>query len=191
MESHPLGRCPPLPEWVPEQTSSLDPATKPTAKTLNQSGFTMIEMILVLIVMAIVGTFVASRASMSSNDLITEVEILKSHLRYTQIRAMNDTVSWGIHIPNIHSYILYKNNTTAANYILPGEKSGVPPTPQTHTTPNKVIITSGVGLTFNFNSSGIPVDTAGNPISANQTITITQGTELRNITITKNTGYIP
>jgi prepilin-type N-terminal cleavage/methylation domain-containing protein len=52
---------------------------KRTFKTyINQDGFTMIEMVLVLIVMAILGTFIISRATTSDNELLAQTEILKS-----------------------------------------------------------------------------------------------------------------
>ena len=89
---------------------------------IHQRGFTMIEMVIVLIVMAIIATFILVRATPGSIDLIAQTEILKSHLRYDQIRAMNDTVSWGIHIPAVgSSYVLYKSNAQAqATSLLPG-----------------------------------------------------------------------
>lgn len=143
---------------------------------INQQGFTMIEVVMVLIVLAIVSTVIAYRPTTVSNDLIVQTEILKSHLRYAQIRAMNDTVPWGIRIPNANSYILYKNNATASD-ILPGE------TAQTHTLPTVVTITSGVS-TYNF-------DDWGSPGASTLTITLSQGATTSSITITKNTGYIP
>ena len=136
----------------------------------------MIEMVIVLIVMAIVATFILVRATPGSNDLIAQAEILKSHLRYAQIRAMNDTVPWGIRIPDAGSYILYKNNAQATS-LLPGE------TAQTHTLPTGITVT-GVGLTYNF-------DDWGSPGTSTLTLTLSQGTTTSNITITKNTGYIP
>ena len=146
----------------------------------------MIEMVIVLIVMAIMGTFIMSRAT-TGNDLIAQTEILKSHLRYAQIKAMNDTVPWGIRVPNANSYILCKNNGIA-NDILPGE------TAQTHTLPATVTVTvtSGVGTTFNFNEWGTPVDAVGTAIVSLPTITLSQsqGTTTNSITIIKNTGYI-
>jgi MSHA pilin protein MshC len=150
---------------------------------INQRGFTMIEMVVVLIVMAIMGTFIMSRATTTGNDLIAQTEILKSHLRYAQIKAMNDTLPWGLRVPNANSYILHKNNATA-NDILPGE------TAQTHTLPATVTVTSGVGTIFNFNEWGTPVDAGGTAIVSPQTITLSQGTTTSSITITKNTGYI-
>jgi prepilin-type N-terminal cleavage/methylation domain-containing protein len=155
---------------------------------INDRGFTMIEMVMVLIVMAIVGTFIMSRATTIDNELINQAEILKSHLRYAQIKAMNETtVPWGIRIPNAGSYILYRNNAVATD-MLPGEKPGAP---QTHTLPTTVTITGGVGTTYNFNEWGTPVDAGGAAIASAQTITLTQGTQTSTITITRNTGYIP
>ena len=156
----------------------------------NDSGFTMIEMVLVLIVMAILGTFIISRATTSDNELIAQTEILKSHLRHAQIKAMNDTVPWGIRIPNAGSYILYRNNAVASD-MLPGESPGVSPAPQTHTLPTTVTITGGASATYNFNAWGTPVDAGGTAIATAQTITLSQGAATSAITITKNTGYIP
>jgi prepilin-type N-terminal cleavage/methylation domain-containing protein len=159
---------------------------KRTCKTCShQRGFTMIEMVIVLIVMAIVATFILVRATPGSNDLIAQAEILKSHLRYAQIRAMNDTVPWGIRIPNSGSYILYKSNDPATSTLLPGENG------QAHTLPTNVTITAGTDVTYYFNSWGAPVDAVGTAWTAAKTITVKQGSELTDITITKNTGYIP
>ena len=151
---------------------------------INQHGFTMIEVVMVLIVLAIVSTVIAYRPTTGSNDLITQTETLKSHLRYAQIRAMNDTFSWGIRIPNAGSYVLYKNNVQATSQ-LPGENA------QTHTLPAIITITAGVGTTYNFNDFGKPVDAGGNDIATAQTITLSQGGTTSTITITRNTGYIP
>ncbi len=146
---------------------------------------------MVLIIMAIVGTFIAYRTTTSDNELMSQTEILKSHLRHAQIKAMNETtVLWGIRIPDAGSYILYRNNAVASD-ILPGETPGTSPAPQTHTLPTAVTITGGVGTTYSFNDFGKPVNAAGNEITSNQTITLTQGTATSTITITKNTGYIP
>lgn len=158
---------------------------------INDRGFTMIEMVMVLIVMAIVGAVIVSRGTMSDNELMAQTEIFKSHLRHAQIKAMNETtVLWGIHIPGAGSYILYRNNAVATD-MLPGENPGASPAPQTHTLPATVTITGGTGTTYNFNEWGKPVNAADNEITSNQTITLTQGTQTSTITITRNTGYIP
>jgi len=136
----------------------------------------MLEVIVVLIVMTIMASVILYRPTTSINKLIAEAEILKSHLRYAQIKAMNDEVPWGIRIADAKSYILYKNNAQATD-ILPGE------TAQTHTFPTEVSVSSGVGTTVNF-------DNWGSPVAGAQTITLTQGSSTSSITVTKNTGYI-
>ena len=146
----------------------------------------MIEMVIVLIVMAIMGTFIMSRAT-TGNDLIAQTEILKSHLRYAQIKAMNDTDvnvpgGWGIHLPNNISYTLYRDNTIANNTlygdILPGE------TAQTHTLP------SGVTVSTNCVYSTCWFNEWGSPGATTLTMTLTQGTSTSNISITRNTGFV-
>jgi len=159
----------------------------------DHRGFTMIELVIVLIVMAIVAIFIASRASTSGNDLISETDTLKSNLRYAQIRAMNDSIPWGIHIPDAASYVLYRNNKVDTDQMLPGEKPGTSPAAQTHILPATVTVTSGVGTTYNFDAWGRPVNTGTPPIplAAAQTITLSEGAATVAITITRNTGYIP
>lgn len=151
---------------------------KRTANIQLLNGFTMIEVIVVLFIMAIVASYVLFRPSTSVNELVAEAEILKSHLRYAQIKAMNgdENETWGIHLADAKNYIIYKNNAQATD-ILPGE------TAQTHTFPTEVSVTSGVGTTVNFTNWGSPVAGA-------QTITLTQATSTSSITVTKNTGYI-
>ncbi len=159
----------------------------------HNRGFTLVELIVVLIVMAIVAVFIASRASTGGNDLISETDILKSNLRYAQIRAMNDSVPWGIHIPDAGSYVLYRNNAIDTGKMLPGEKPGASPAAQTHKLPATVTVTSGVGTTYNFDAWGRPVNTGTPPIplAVAQTITLSEGAATVAITITRNTGYIP
>ena len=141
----------------------------------------MIEIVVVLIVMAIMATFFITQVP-TGNDLIAQAEILKSHLRYAQIKAMNDTdVStpggWGIHLSNNSSYILYRNNATA-NDILPGE------TAQTHTLPTGIIVsTTCANATCNF-------DKLGSPGATTLTMTLTQGASTSTISITRNTGFV-
>lgn len=151
---------------------------------INHRGFTLIEIVVVLIILAIMAPFVITRVTTDTNNLIAQAEILKSHLRYAQLRALNDTVSWGINFAGTNSYTLYKSGATA-NDLLPGENS------QTRTLPTGITITSGVGSTTAFNEWGSPVNAGGTPVAVTQTITLAQGTATSNITITKNTGFIP
>lgn len=157
---------------------------------INQRGFNMIEMIMVLIVMAIIASFIMFWATTSRDELIAQTEILKSHLRYAQIKAMNDTdVSvpggWGIHLPNNSSYTLYRDNATA-NDILPGETALPGKNAQTHAFP----VGSGITISTDCVNSTCKFDEWGSPGATTLTMTLTQGTSTSIISITRNTGFV-
>lgn len=150
-------------------------------------GFSMIEAIVVLIIIAILAPIVVSQAfkQADTTPLITEAEILKANLRYAQIRAMNDTVTWKINFASSTAYTLIRTGGVTPN--LPGDPSNS----TTHTLTGGVTIASGAGTTVIFNQWGAPVDGSGTPLTANTTVTLSQGGSSSSITITKNTGYIP
>ena len=157
----------------------------------KNQGFTMIEMIFVLIVLVIMAAVFMSRyVTPGTNELMIETDGLKTSLRYAQIKAMNDTVDtaplgWGI-FANSTSYTLKKNNITATSN-LPGDNS------PTHTlaTGVTVTVTAGGVTTVAFNEWGAPIDASGIPVTGNITLTLTKSGEVAaNITVTKNTGFI-
>jgi prepilin-type N-terminal cleavage/methylation domain-containing protein len=166
----------------------------------KDNGFTMIEMIFVLIVLVIVAAVLMSRyLPTGTNELMIETDGLKTSLRYAQMKAMNDTVDsaplgWGI-FPNSTSYTLVKNNITATSN-LPGEKpptvSGVYSPTHTLATGVTVAITAGGVTIVAFNEWGAPIDASGVPVTSNVTLALTKAGETpTNITVTKNTGFIP
>src|SRR5512137_1246735 len=85
----------------------------------GERGFTMLEIVVVLVLLFIVSAVVMSRYTRAgTNDLMAETDGFKTSLRFAQIQALNDdTVTWGIHIPNDSSYVLYKNGVAAAVMI--------------------------------------------------------------------------
>ena len=88
----------------------------------NNRGFTMIEIIAVLMLIGITVTFaVVASSSMDENKLPTEVEILKSNLRYTQSRAMSHNTPWGIAFSG-NSYTLQRNGIISTSN-LPNDNS--------------------------------------------------------------------
>jgi len=159
-------------------------------------GFTMVEIIVVLVILFIVSAVVMSRYTTTGvNELMAETDALKSSLRFAQIQSLKDdtiTSGWGIYFPNDASYILYKNGAPAGVMIPVKDPDPVkdPPPKDTHTLQGNVKIISGVGTTIAFNKWGIPIDGSGNPLAATS-ITLQKGTENSTITVTGNTGFIP
>ncbi len=143
-------------------------------KLRNINGFTLIETIAVLVILGIVAVVAISRVGTNQNDLIAQKDIVKSHLRFAQLKALSDdtSASWGI-VFSANSYTLY-TGIAAAAFNLPGEDSG------THTFPTGITITA---ITVAF-------DSWGSPGAANITVTLTQSGVTKSFRINANTGYI-
>ncbi len=138
----------------------------------NAHGFTLIEIIAALVIIGIMGAVaVTIFSSLDKYKLTSEVEILKTHLRYAQSRAMSDTVSWGIDFSS-NSYTLKRGVGTSS---LPNENSA------THKLQG-VTITGGAG--------NVTFDIWGSPGTSTKSIELKAG-GTRTITVTANTGFIP
>jgi prepilin-type N-terminal cleavage/methylation domain-containing protein len=143
----------------------------------GQRGFTLFEIVMVLLILGVISYFVATR--LFTADAPTqgaERELLKSHLRYAQSKAMNSEMSWGIKFGSSSRYWLF-NSVDGENAVkrLPGVESAdaVMQLDAIQATPP-----AGNKVTF---------DTFGSPGGTTITISTTAG----NITITQNTGFIP
>lgn len=155
----------------------------PYRKT-EQNGFTMIEVIVVVVLISIVAAFVVSRGtSKSVYDLASESEILNGHLRYAQYRAMSDTQSWGLSI-SANGYHLLENKVATTD-LLPNESG------PSHTLPSGITITTGAGTAVHFNERGNPVDATDTPLTTDTLIVLSDGSTTRTTSITPETGFIP
>jgi prepilin-type N-terminal cleavage/methylation domain-containing protein len=166
-------------------------------KYKSQGGFTMLEIISVLVIMAIIAAVAVSRvSSISQSTLKANAEKLKVHLRYAQLRSLNSTERvWGIDFSGGSYKLFYtiaSDTEGSVHYVsFPGGEGNI------ITLPNTTIAFNDVDLSFdtwgkpyqnlraNFDSS--PVQQ-----TQNRTITLTDTSgHTETITITKNTGYIP
>ncbi len=141
----------------------------------NVNGFTLIELIAVLVIVGIVSAVaVTILSSLDKYKLMSEVEILKTHLRYAQSRAMSDTVSWGISF-NTENYWLkrYGESTTLSD--LPNEEDS------SHSLKE-------FGVTVSGTSNNVIFDIWGS--SGGATIVLSAGGDSETITVTANTGFI-
>lgn len=147
-------------------------------------GFTMLEVISVLIILGIITAFVVSRGTNNRAELSSENEIIKAHLRYAQCMALaNDIYSWRITFssgsPDYHTLSkINKSDGTETNPInLPNEDS------PTHNLLSGISITSGLGT--------VTFDEWGSPGTITQSTILSDGAgNSETITITKNTGFI-
>jgi len=145
----------------------------------NQRGFTMIEVVTVLLIIALLAVVAVVRLSgTSSYDLTSQVEVLKTHLRLAQARAMSAGSPWGICFPSSTTYYMFEGDGSTAPVPIPGEDSA---TVDLTVKKSALIITSAGEI------PRVTFDAYGSPGNATLTVTTNGG----DITITKNTGFIP
>lgn len=151
---------------------------KPTGTPIGKKGgFTMIEVVAALLIIGIISAVAVTRMmSTSAYDLSSELEVVKNHLRYAQIRAMNTDSVWGINFTSSTTYYLFQGANSPTAVLLPGEN-----TTTVNLAPKSALqITPPSGGRVTFDSYGSPGGT-----------TITIGTTGGTITVEKNTGFIP
>ncbi len=165
----------------------------------GKDGFTLIEIIAVLVVLGILAVVAVSRTINYDVELISGADTLKTHLRYAQTLAMNSTptaagvpVIWGMSC-NGPSYWLFQG-TTITNYIgLPEDDKYINANKTINLAAKKISVGN---FTIFFDNRGIPYSAytsaaVNTPLAANQIITVTGGGTSVNVTITPFTGYIP
>lgn len=155
----------------------------------DTAGFTIIEMIAVLIILAVVVVVAVTRyTSTTQYNVTTETEILKTNLRYAQFRALSDAditygvnnATWGVSLSG-SSYTLQRNGA-AANTNFPGENS------PTHGFPSGIFISPSANIAYSI--WGIPVDASGANPTANVAITLSDGSSSQTVTVVQYTGFI-
>lgn len=150
-------------------------------KRFGSRGFTLIEVIAVLIILGILVAVAVTRVGSDSYDLIPQADMIKTHLRFAQLKALSDdtSTSWGIFFSG-STYTLYNNGAPATTSNLPGEDGKI------HTFP------ANSGITASSTPTPINFDSWGSPVGGAATVSLYQGGVLKaTINITNNTGYIP
>jgi prepilin-type N-terminal cleavage/methylation domain-containing protein len=156
----------------------------------NQHGFTLVEITVVLVLMAIISAYVIGRSINTEQiDLAGQTDKIRVQIRYAQAMAMkrSDAI-WGITC-DTNQYWMFKTNTGTPE-LLPGEQ-------------NTQINLSDLGI--NMSVFTVFFDRIGKPYSAytdeatneplnniDNTITInlTSGTQSRKLSVIAETGLV-
>ncbi len=149
----------------------------------GQRGFTLFEIIMVLLILGVLSYFVATRLFSGETPVQNaEMELVKNHLRYAQSRAMNTETKWGIKFETPTRYWLFKDPDTGVIIRLPGVE----------TSDGAVLLSTiqliGYPATVSFDYVGSPGGSAISPITVQPK---GGGGTLGTISVTKNTGFIP
>ncbi len=141
---------------------------------MNRHGFSLIEVVVVLVVMGILTVFFVSGMDVHASVAV-EADILRAHLGYAQSLAMaNNIADWSVAFGG-SSYVLMRDgspspvswpNGSSATYVLPAG----------------VTIASGFG-SIDFDEWGAP--------AADHVVVLSDGTRQRQVSITGFTGLVP
>ena len=88
----------------------------------NRRGFTLIEIIAVLIILLIISAVVLSKGFDRSIDVYAAASVLKNHIRFAQASAMKFNEPWSVNATGAN-FAVRKNDTDLSKtpVILPGE----------------------------------------------------------------------
>ena len=162
------------------------------------SGFTIVEIIVVLLLMSILAATVIGRSITSSDlDLNSATDKIRNQLRFAQAQAMKRTDAvWGIQSNSgTKQYWMFRATSTGTEEVrIPGGDYGATGTRISFDSLGAdlnefTLVFDWLGRPYKAQALGVP----SSPIStANSlTISVTKGTEPpRNFTITPETGLI-
>ena len=164
-------------------------------KAGDPRGFTLIEIIAVLIVVGILAAVIINRVmSGTSTNRAAQESVVKNHIRYAQALAVKQGTIWGIKCDGT-DYWLFRTidpDTTANQRALPGEANAKVRLADKQITMN--------AFTVFFDANGRPytaytTETTNTPVSASNPLSITVDSVPAGSTasfgITPETGFIP
>ncbi|SDB34269.1 prepilin-type N-terminal cleavage/methylation domain-containing protein [Desulfonatronum thiosulfatophilum] len=143
-------------------------------KHRSSKGFTLLEVVVVLILLGILAAVAIARVGNHGADERAAADKLKVHLRYAQGMAMNSDISWGVSGDGT-SYFLFDdvNDPEGNKRFFPGEDA-------------VDVDNSHASFYVHFDSWGRP-----NDISSAITTPMSISLNTQTITITPETGFIP
>lgn len=157
------------------------PTTPYPKDYLHQTGFTLVELIIVIVIMGILAGVAAPRFfdQAAFNERAYYDDTLAA-LRYAQKLAVATGCPVQVTLTN-SDYTLMQNTTCTSNdFALDVFNPGNPGTPYTKAVPTGLTLSTA---TLTFNSLGQVIG------GADKTITLT-GADIRNITVVAETGFV-
>ncbi len=152
----------------------------------NQAGFTLIEIVMVIVFIAILATVAIVRHKYVDPTLMAQTQVLKAHLRYAQMRSLSTDSHWGIKYQvngDQRSYWLFKQPETDSRIVLPGESDD-----RVRLDRMGIVISQG-SFQVEFDGWGRPESTLSGTGTLN--LELTKSGDSEHIIITQNTGFIP
>lgn len=164
-----------------------------------QGGFTLFEVITVLLILGILSAIVINRWTNLDVEVYTGMDALKTHLRYAQTQAMNrdpnssgNTVMGITYDSSANQYWLFRGTNTSDILLLPDDAQFATADRKINLNLKKIKLTGNFPIYFD--DRGIPYSSYPNtPLASAQTISVSgiSGSPSLNVTITSRTGFVP
>ncbi|MFQ5598432.1 MAG: Tfp pilus assembly protein FimT/FimU [Nitrospiria bacterium] len=163
---------------------------------VSRRGFTLIEVVIVMLVMAILALVVVSPFNLSNARAGAAAKKLEADLRYAQQLANASRIRHGVEVTNGTSYRVFQddggggttvsNPMTGAPYIISmtGDFNGVSLTTSLGGAPPKAQFDS-IGRPFDGSVVPIPVAAGANAINL-----LVSGSVVETVTVVPNTGVV-
>jgi MSHA pilin protein MshC len=144
----------------------------------QQSGFTLIELVTVLILLGILAGTLYSRGAPSTATLNAQADQLARTLRHTQSLSLAQGRSLTLDVQSATSYIISDGGATIT------DPQGIV---QTHTLVNGVTLAGG---DLDFDSLGRPIDATDNLITTARTWTLSVDGSTASVRVEPLTGFV-
>ncbi|MBI5450595.1 MAG: GspH/FimT family pseudopilin [Gammaproteobacteria bacterium] len=150
----------------------------------TENGFTLIELVMVMVIIAVISVSIIARWPAATLKLDGQIRQLAADIRYTQSLAMTRQ--------NMRYQIVF----AAGNYALKDRVGTVIAQPSSGASQVTLPATMTLSAPYSqivFDSSGIPYTTTtlpGTALASTATVTLTQGSETRQLTISPETGRV-
>lgn len=145
----------------------------------NQSGFSLIELVIAVVLLGILAIFAIPQDSLLTMNLETAMEKVTHDVRYARELAGITNTNCGVNFVANGNYTVYQNSVA---------------TPATNPLTRQSFITDIAALFKKVslqNTVQVEFDPAGKPVlGGGQTIQLTNGTASASLYVTPNTGFI-
>ena len=161
------------------------------ATPVRADGFTLIELVAVIVILGILSLFLFSNTGSMGGQELARMSEVRAQMRFVQLRAMKTGNVYGIRSLGGFYWAFNgtdPNNVPAAVLTLPGETNNIVSQADKHMTMTE--------FTYFFDGFGIPYTaytsaSVNTKLAANATITITAGGGTGSLSLTPETGYVP